>query len=492
MASSANLRYAAGSDSGRVRSNNEDRVYCDAGRGIFLVVDGIGGQAAGEHAAEIAVKMIRSRLERQTGAPAERIREAIAVANNEILRAARANPDWEGMACVLTVALVENGSAYVGHVGDSRLYKIHGGSIEKITHDHSPVGEREDSHDLTEADAMRHPRRNEVYRDVGSEEHTPDDADFIESIRISFEPESALLLCSDGLSDQVTSAEILHAVEQNAENPQSAVRELIAAANRAGGKDNGSVAIVEGPAFAARPSPRRSISGSAVALCGFLAGAILLAALQLHYGWLDTRHDPPPKPEPRVIVAASSIHDALAQANPGDTVEVPAGEYSEQIALREGVNIVSRVPLEAIVRGSVVAQNVKSARISGLRILGREQQEGSIILRDSDVAIDDCQVSGGAIGIAIHGGRPTIRASSIEGSAAQGMVIAGAAAPWISHNDFVRNQQAILVQQPAAPVLMGNTFADNGPKAVSVPHGADPAPIRKFNFFLNGKVVVQP
>ena len=102
------------------------------------------------------------------------------MANNEILRAARANPEWEGMACVLTLAVLENGSAVVGHVGDSRLYQIRRGEIRKITHDHSPVGEREDSGEIAEAEAMRHPRRNEVFRDVGSEEHAPDDPDFIE------------------------------------------------------------------------------------------------------------------------------------------------------------------------------------------------------------------------------------------------------------------------------------------------------------------------
>ena len=82
------------------------------------------------------------------------------------------------MACVLTVAVVENGSAIIGHVGDSRLYKIRRGEIRKITHDHSPVGEREDSGEISEAEAMRHPRRNEVYRDVGSQEHAPDDPGF--------------------------------------------------------------------------------------------------------------------------------------------------------------------------------------------------------------------------------------------------------------------------------------------------------------------------
>ena len=139
------LKCAGASDTGRVRNNNEDAWHIDADRGIFLVVDGIGGQAAGEKAAEIAVERVRARLERQTGATEQRIREAITLANNEILRAAHENPEWEGMACVLTLAVLENGSAVVGHVGDSRLYQIRGGEIRKITHDHSPVGEREDS-----------------------------------------------------------------------------------------------------------------------------------------------------------------------------------------------------------------------------------------------------------------------------------------------------------------------------------------------------------
>ena len=182
------VRCAGASDPGRVRSNNEDAFHIDPERGIFLVVDGIGGQAAGEKAAEIAVERVRARLERQTGTTEQRIREAITMANNEILRAARGNPEWEGMACVLTVAVLENGSAVVGHVGDSRLYQIRRGEIRKITHDHSPVGEREDSRELTEADAMRHPRRNEVFRDVGSEEHAPDDADFIELQRFPSSP----------------------------------------------------------------------------------------------------------------------------------------------------------------------------------------------------------------------------------------------------------------------------------------------------------------
>src|SRR3984885_1415576 len=251
MVARTKFRCAGDSHPGMVRQNNEDRFHFDPDRGIFLVIDGVGGHAAGEKAADIAMERVRARLERQTGSAEERIREAITVANNEILRLAGANPEWQGMACVLTVAVVDNGTATIGHVGDSRLYKIRRGEIRKCTHDHSPVGEREDNREISEAEAMRHPRRNEVYRDVGSEEHEPDDADFIEVLRIPFEPDSALLLCSDGLSDQVTSGEILRTVTANAGHPYGAVHELIDAANREGGKDNVTVLVVEGEQFAA-------------------------------------------------------------------------------------------------------------------------------------------------------------------------------------------------------------------------------------------------
>src|SRR5450755_2515033 len=118
------VKCAGASDPGRIRHNNEDAFHIDAERGIFLVVDGIGGQAAGEKAAEIAVERVRARLERQTGTIEQRVREAITMANNEILREARANSEFAGMACVLTLVVLENGSAVVGHVGDSRLYQV--------------------------------------------------------------------------------------------------------------------------------------------------------------------------------------------------------------------------------------------------------------------------------------------------------------------------------------------------------------------------------
>jgi serine/threonine protein phosphatase PrpC len=485
-----------------MRSNNEDRVYCDPERGIFLVVDGVGGQAAGEKAAEVALSMIRTRLERQTGSAPERIREAITVANNEIVRLARGNPEWDGMACVLTVALLEGDSVSIGHVGDSRLYKIRGGRIEKITHDHSPVGEREDNHDISETDAMRHPRRNEVYRDVGSEEHTPDDPDFIESIRISFEPDSALLLCSDGLSDQVTSAEILRIISQDG-NPHAAVRQLIDAANNAGGKDNVSVALVEGPAFAAvGPEPVRR--GLLYLIAGVLIGAAMLAAAQWRFGFLDHAPAGPIVAPHRVLVVGAqyaAISDALAQAQPGDTVEVPAGEYPEQVRLRESVQLRSRAPLAAILRGApggagpaVFAENVHGARITGFRILGDGKPPLALgmLLDNSDIEVSDCEITGAKVGFEIHRGRPVLRANTIQDSIESAIAISGDASPWISHNTFLHNgrksgKPAVAAMEPAHPVLAGNTFDDIAARALSLPPGSDTGATLKFNFFVAGQ-----
>ena len=122
MPTATAIRAAADTNAGRQRDVNQDRIYVDPGRGLFLVIDGVGGHAAGGKAADIALMTVRSRLERETGAVVDRVREAIASANNEIHRAAAARPEWSGMACVLTVVVVDEARAVVGHVGDTRLY----------------------------------------------------------------------------------------------------------------------------------------------------------------------------------------------------------------------------------------------------------------------------------------------------------------------------------------------------------------------------------
>jgi hypothetical protein len=400
------------------------------------------------------------------------------MANNEILETARGNPQWEGMACVLTVAVLENGSAVVGHVGDSRAYQIRRGRIQKITHDHSPVGEREDSGELSEAEAMHHPRRNEVYRDVGSEEHAPGDTNFIELQRIPFEPDSALLLCSDGLSDQVGSKQIQQAVERSAGNPQEAVRELIDAANAAGGKDNVTVVVVEGENFtaSAAAAPKAAGGGDAFGRALWFVAGLALAAGAAWFSrslWV-----PAPVVEHARVLAVGhgaaypNIAAALAAARAGDTIDVAAGEYNEQVRLASGVTVRSHSPRAAILRAAplgngpaVIAENVQGARLSGFRILAAKDMPIAIgiLLENSSVEVDDVEVDGAGVGVAIRGtANPVLRANAIHDCSNEGVLILGASEPWISHNDIRRNKGGgIAARDGARPAMVGNVFEKN-------------------------------
>jgi serine/threonine protein phosphatase PrpC len=255
MAKTIEWRSATASDAGRMRAENQDRAFADDELGVFLVVDGLGGHAAGEKAAETAVQVIRDEMAPPSGDLRDRIRRAIAAANNRIFEEAADNEEWRGMACVLTLAVIADDKVMVGHVGDSRLYLTWNGAIRKLTSDHSPVGEREDAGELTESEAMAHPRRHEVFRDVGSRRREPDEEDFIEVKEFLFKPDAAILLCSDGLSDLLTSTEILDVIEHYDGDPAQVAHELVEAANVAGGSDNITAIFVAGSEFLGNASP---------------------------------------------------------------------------------------------------------------------------------------------------------------------------------------------------------------------------------------------
>ena len=302
MRTAAPWRTGVASDPGLERTINEDRVLADEARGLFLVADGLGGHAAGEMAAEIARRTIEDRLsslESHNDIEAQ-IRRAITDANNRIYELAEQNSDWRGMACVLTLAVAQENRVTIAHVGDSRVYLAWNGNLRKLTADHSPVGELEDHGELTELEAMNHPRRNEVFRDVGSRPHAPDDSQFIEIKSVVFRPDAALLLCTDGLSDVLTSAQISAIVERYDGDPSHTARQLIDAANEAGGKDNITVVFVAGPEFVGTQSnapgdsrPRHAITRMKTAgtrwrralrdlfwlAIGLILGALLSAAI---------------------------------------------------------------------------------------------------------------------------------------------------------------------------------------------------------------------
>jgi serine/threonine protein phosphatase PrpC len=490
MFATSQLLVGGHSDVGRKRTENEDRFFIDAPRGIFLVVDGLGGHAAGERAAEIAVDIISTRLSRRTGASDKRIQEAFALASTEIFEAASRHPEWAGMACVATVALIEENQVTVGHVGDSRLYLLTPGRMEKITRDHSPVGELEDAQRLSEDAAMRHPRRSEVYRDLGSTVHTPNDTDFVEIHSFALPQPAALLLCSDGLTDQLPAADIRYLIEHHAGDPEKAARVLVEAANEAGGKDNVTLVLIETADYAGvSPAPEPGPGSASHSgrwtwfLLGLLAAsAVFLAArpywahstsgLQLRFGVVRSPQTWTVGPD-----AIPTIGAALSRARPGDTIEVSPGEYHEDVHLRSGISVVSTEFHGARIFSpdvAVLAEDVHNARFAGFDLAG--QGRVGIRIANSNLRVTGVRVSGMQnAGIEITGtGEPVIQASEIADNPGTGISVGENARPRLEHNLIRHNghgpamRPGILIEGSATPILFGNIIEDSGAEQIWV------------------------
>jgi PPM family protein phosphatase len=499
------LRAAGDTNPGLQREVNEDRFHIDVARGLFMVIDGVGGQAAGGKAADTAVSMLRRRLERETGSIASRLREAIAIANNEIHRLAGLRPEWSGMACVLTAAVIADDRAVVGHVGDTRLYKLRFGRIQKITRDHSPVGEREDARELSELDAMQHPRRNEVYRDVGSEPHEPGDSDFIDVHELPFEPNAALLLCSDGLTDMVDSSSINEIVARWAGRPQQVVKALIDAANASGGKDNVTVVYVEGEQFAAAVREDPPSAAEITRRLGSVdepvskrrqrvrfANIVLLAALMV-LAFANSDTVPPPVAVPdgspaaatesgRIVVTpAESIAQALLRAPAGTTIVVEPGEYRETLTLKSSVRLVSSVPRGAVIRlpgaasaeaAAVVARGVTDAVIEGFRIVGDAATPlgTGVLAVDSELTISHVDIAGAAHAAidAGRGARVRVLAADIRDNPGAAVAIRSGATAAVSHSVFTRNgtasrdQRTLILDDGSTAQFTANVFVGTG------------------------------
>jgi serine/threonine protein phosphatase PrpC len=496
---------------GLVREVNEDRYHYDPVRGLFVVVDGVGGQAAGEKAAETALALVRTRLERETGSLEDRVREAISLANDEIYRLASLKPEWTGMACVLTAAVIHDGELVVGHVGDSRLYAFRGGRMEKLTRDHSPVGEREDAGELSEGEAMRHPRRNEVYRDVGSGRHDPDEPGFIDVLRRPFEPDAALLLCSDGLTDLVPAAVIAETVRECAGHPQETARALVDAALDAGGKDNVTVVYVEGPRFAAaatRPEPARAGTGRwrLGALIVLLAVVSVLAVYAQRDRFLPPVVATPPTVKgPALVRPGESIAAAVRAAGAGGEVVVEPGEYRERIELPPGVRLVSRVARGAVLRlpagasetdPAVMVVEADGAELSGFRILGDAATPlgSAIFVRNSSVVLSDLEIAGASRSAVEYAGGEggSLVAGYIHDNPGAAITVRDGATPRIAHNAFVRNAgsehapAAVFVEAGAHPSISANTFFNLRPEAVlGTSDAAATAALARDNWFVS-------
>lgn len=227
--------YAGLSNIGRVRTHNEDAVLVDAP--LFAVADGLGGHDAGEVASEVAVEALREAAPRRADAKA--LGRAVRTANRAVIQAERDGLGSEGMGTTMTAALVEGSFIAVAHVGDSRAYLYHGGVLERITQDHSLVGDMIRQGTLTEEEARFHPNRSVITRALGSDPNM-----LADTYEVDAEPGDLLLLCSDGLTGMLDDAHITD-ILGSYRDPTVIARVLVDTANTAGGHDNVSVVVVE-------------------------------------------------------------------------------------------------------------------------------------------------------------------------------------------------------------------------------------------------------
>jgi PPM family protein phosphatase len=232
---SLRVQIGAATDVGRVRDHNEDGYLVDEGLGLIAVADGMGGHRGGEVASAAALEALRIAF--VAGTP---IQDAIGVANDAVYEQSVADPNLRGMGTTLTAGTFDDdGNVVFGHVGDSRAYLARGGTLERITTDHSLVEELVRAGELTPEEAERDPRRSMITRALGLEPGVEVDVE-----EVSLAAGDRLLLCSDGLTTMLHEDEIATVLADEAD-PTAAAARLVAAANDAGGNDNITVVIID-------------------------------------------------------------------------------------------------------------------------------------------------------------------------------------------------------------------------------------------------------
>ena len=229
------LMWGARSDVGCVRPHNEDSYLVQSP--LFCVCDGMGGHAAGEVASSIAVETIAKTAPQS--ADAARLAAAVEAANAAVIEAALNGLGKPGMGCTATCAYIENDTLAIAHVGDSRAYLLHEGTLIRVTRDHSYVEELVDAGEITADEARVHPNRSVITRALGS-----DPAMYADHFTLHIEEGDRLILCSDGLSSMIPDSDIENIATQSS-SAQICVDNLVDAALAAGGHDNVTVVVVD-------------------------------------------------------------------------------------------------------------------------------------------------------------------------------------------------------------------------------------------------------
>lgn len=269
---------ASHSDTGQVRSHNEDccgTFENAAGARLLVVADGMGGHRGGATASRLAVDWLDKALARVENISGDWLADTIRTANREVNDQAERDSELRGMGTTLVAILIApGGESWVGHVGDSRAYRVRDGELEQLTQDHSVVAEMIRRGLITPEEAEVHPRRNEILRSIGVEAEVEP-----EVCELELRAGDRVLLCSDGLCGVVPDDEIGQLMVSHV--PDEGVERLIEAANEQGGPDNITAVIAEVPERFALAKARAQGSTLALVLLVGLVAALGAFAFRL-------------------------------------------------------------------------------------------------------------------------------------------------------------------------------------------------------------------
>ena len=233
-------------DRGRRRPTNEDSVKTCEDLGFFMLADGVGGNRSGEIASQSALdaleKFIRHNPPEWLGSREEifrYFRAAVKYVNQFIIKLSEAKPQYAGMATTLVFAYIRDNEMYVANVGDSRVYLTHGDMIQQITDDHTYVNDLVKMGAITREEAHMHARKNVITRAIGANANNEPDC-----FSVPLEQGDRVLLCSDGLYDEVDDESLLRTIS-GASDMKGCVERLVAMANENGGNDNISIICVD-------------------------------------------------------------------------------------------------------------------------------------------------------------------------------------------------------------------------------------------------------
>ncbi|MEN1759490.1 Stp1/IreP family PP2C-type Ser/Thr phosphatase [Anoxynatronum sibiricum] len=239
------MRTGVCTDAGKIREiNQDDYGILENGYGLYIVADGMGGHQCGEVASRMAVEAVLEHVRKYASPDLDNVAaegllfEAIQRANRRILDHARLEPSCSGMGTTLTALFHSPERSIVGHVGDSRAYLLRNNTLTQLTRDHSLVAELYLRGEITEAEAMNHPQKHVITRALGISDTIKTDF-----LSIELQTHDQVLLCTDGLTNMVSDADITLTVLQAA-NEQEAARNLVELANKQGGHDNITVLLV--------------------------------------------------------------------------------------------------------------------------------------------------------------------------------------------------------------------------------------------------------